>query len=121
MKHGFLFIAYTVTVQVLYWLEIVFVIKAFPAVSHLTGMDAMFIMALALIGWAVPVQGGFGAYHVIVSMALVPIYGIDQSTALVFATISHEAQIVQMILVGFTALALTFFLKRRRQNKTQNI
>lgn len=121
MKHGFLFIAYTVTVQVLYWLEIVFVIKAFPAVSHLTGMDAMFIMALALIGWAVPVQGGFGAYHVIVSMALVPIYGIDQSTALVFATISHEAQIVQMILVGFTALALTFFLKRRRQNQTQNI
>ncbi|MBO7371602.1 MAG: flippase-like domain-containing protein [Bacteroidales bacterium] len=121
MKHGFLFIAYTIIVQVLYWLEIVFVIKAFPAVSHLTGMDAMFIMSLALIGWAVPVQGGFGAYHVIVSMALVPIYGIDQSTALVFATISHEAQIVQMIVVGFAALALALSLKKKRQNKTQTI
>ena len=121
MKHGFLYIAYTVIVQVLYWLEIVFVLRAFPAVSHLTGMDAMFIMALALIGWAVPVQGGFGAYHVIVSMALVPIYGIDQSTALIFATISHEAQIVQMILFGLVAIVMTFFIKRRRQNKTQTI
>lgn len=121
MKHGFLYIAYTVAVQVLYWLEIVFVIRAFPAVSHLTGMDAMFIMALALIGWAVPVQGGFGAYHVIVSMALVPIYGIDQSTALIFATISHEAQIVQMILFGLVAIVMTFFIKKKRQNKTQTI
>ena len=121
MKHGFLFVAYTVIVQVLYWLEIVFVIHAFPAVSHLTGMDALFIMALAPIGWAVPVQGGFGAYHVIVSMALVPIYGIDQSTALIFATISHEAQIVQMILFGLVAIVMTFFIKRRRQNKIQTI
>ena len=121
MKHGFLYVAYTIIVQVLYWLEIVFVIQAFPAVSHLTGMDALFIMSLALIGWAVPVQGGFGAYHVIVSMALVPIYGIDQSTALVFATISHEAQIVQMIVIGLAALVLAFFLKRRRKNKTQTI
>lgn len=121
MKHGFLFVVYTVTIQVLYWLEIVFVIHAFPAVSHLTGMDALFIMALALIGWAVPVQGGFGAYHVIVSMALVPLYGIDQSTALVFATISHEAQIAQMIVVGLAALVVAFFLKKKRNTKTQTI
>ena len=57
----------------------------------------------------------------IVSMALVPIYGIDQSTALIFATISHEAQIVQMILFGLVAIVMTFFIKRRRQNKIQTI
>lgn len=116
MKHGFLFVFYTILVQLLYWLEVVFVIHAFPAVSHLTGMDALFIMMLGLVGWAIPVQGGFGAYHVIVSMALVPIYGIDQQTALVFATISHEAQIVQMILVGLAALAFSVYLRNRRQN-----
>jgi len=116
MKHGLLFIVYTILVQLLYWLEVVFVIHAFPAVSHLTGMDALFIMMLGLVGWAIPVQGGFGAYHVIVSMALVPIYGIDQQTALVFATISHEAQIVQMIVVGLAALAFGVYLRNRRQN-----
>lgn len=116
MKHGFQFVFYTILVQLLYWLEVVFVIHAFPAVSHLTGMDALFIMMLGLVGWAIPVQGGFGAYHVIVSMALVPIYGIDQQTALVFATISHEAQIVQMILVGLAALAFGVYLRNRRQN-----
>jgi hypothetical protein len=119
MKHGFLFIAYTVLVQLLYWLEVVFVIQAFPAVSHLTGMDALFIMMLGLVGWAIPVQGGFGAYHVIVSMALVPIYGIDQQTALVFATISHEAQIVQMIVIGLAALALSVWFRNKRQNKNR--
>ncbi|MBO6067648.1 MAG: flippase-like domain-containing protein [Bacteroidales bacterium] len=117
MKHGFLFIFYTFLVQLLYWLEVVFVIQAFPAVSHLTGMDALFIMMLGLVGWAIPVQGGFGAYHVIVSMALVPIYGIDQQTSLVFATISHEAQIVQMIVFGLAALAFTVYLRNRRQKK----
>jgi hypothetical protein len=117
MKHGLLFVVYTVLVQLLYWLEVVFVIHAFPAVSHLTGMDALFIMMLGLVGWAIPVQGGFGAYHVIVSMALVPIYGIDQQTALVFATISHEAQIVQMIVIGLAALALSVWFRNRRQNK----
>ncbi len=116
MKHGFLFVFYTILVQLLYWLEVVFVIHAFPAVSHLTGMDALFIMMLGLVGWAIPVQGGFGAYHVIVSMALVPIYGIDQQTTLVFATISHEAQIVQMIVVGLAALAFSVYLRNRRQN-----
>ena len=117
MKHGFLFIFYTFLVQLLYWLEVVFVLQAFPAVSHLTGMDALFIMMLGLVGWAIPVQGGFGAYHVIVSMALVPIYGIDQQTSLVFATISHEAQIVQMIVFGLAALAFTVYLRNRRQKK----
>ena len=116
MKHGFLFVFYTVMVQLLYWLEVVFVIQAFPAVSHLTGMDALFIMMLGLVGWAIPVQGGFGAYHVIVSMALVPIYGIDQQTALVFATISHEAQIVQMIVFGLAALVFGVYLRNRRLN-----
>jgi len=121
MKKSWLFILYTILVQLTYWLEVVFVIHAFPAVSHLTGMDALFIMMIGLIGWAVPVQGGFGAYHVIVSMALVPIYGIDQQTALVFATISHEAQIVQMIVAGLAALVLAFFLKRNRQKKLNQI
>lgn len=121
MKKGWLFVTYTVLVQLLYWLEVVFVIHAFPAVSHLNGMDALFIMMLGLIGWAIPVQSGFGAYHVIVSMALVPIYGIEQKTALVFATISHEAQIAQMLLFGLAALAFTFFLKKRRQNKINQI
>ncbi|MBR0533373.1 MAG: flippase-like domain-containing protein [Bacteroidales bacterium] len=119
MKHGFLFVFYTVMVQLLYWLEVVFVIQAFPAVSHLTGMDALFIMMLGLVGWAIPVQGGFGAYHVIVSMALVPIYGIDQQTALVFATISHEAQIVQMIVFGLAALVFGVYLRNRRLNIKQ--
>ena len=49
MKHGFLFVFYTVLVQLLYWLEVVFVIQAFPAVSHLTGLDALFIMMLGLV------------------------------------------------------------------------
>lgn len=119
MKHAALFIVYTVLIQLMYWLEVVCVIQAFPAVSHLTGMDALFIMMLGLVGWAIPVQGGFGAYHVIVSMALVPIYGIDQQSALIFATISHETQIVQMLVVGVIALLLAFLLKRIRNKQNQ--
>lgn len=117
MKHNGRFLIFTIIIQFMYWVQVLCVIKAFPAVSHLDGMDALFIMIVGLLGWIVPVQGGFGAYHVLVTMALVPVCGLDQQTALIFATISHESQVAQMIILGLIALLTVAYLKRKRINK----
>ena len=61
-------------------------------------------MIVGGLGWAVPVQGGLGAYHFIVSLALASVYGIAQTTGVVFATISHEAQALAMIVCGVASL-----------------
>lgn len=120
MDHKFAFFAYTLLIWVGYWLTSLMTIRAFPSADSLTGLDALFLMVVGALGWVVPVQGGFGAYHFIVSMTLVPIYGFEKSTGLIFATLSHESQIVQMLLCGLISLVSWYFYRRKlKQNALQ--
>ena len=49
-----------------------------------------------------------------------PIYGFEKQTGLVFATISHESQIVQMLLCGLIALASWALYRRKIKQSTVN-
>ena len=73
-------------------------------------------MVVGSLGWVVPVQGGFGAYHFIVTMTLMPVYGFDRPTGLLFATLSHESQIVQMLLCGLISLVSWTLYRRKLKN-----
>ena len=120
MDRKWAFFGYTLVIWVGYWLTSLMTIRAFPAADTLDGLDALFLMVVGSLGWVVPVQGGFGAYHFIVSMTLVPIYGFDRSTGLIFATLSHESQIVQMLLCGLLALvSWAFYRKKLKTNSIQ--
>lgn len=119
MDRKWAFFGYTLLIWTGYWLTSLWTIRAFPAADGMTGLDALFLMAVGSLGWVVPVQGGFGAYHFIVSMTLVPIYGFDKSTGLIFATLSHESQIVQMLLCGL--ISLVSWAVYRRKLKTKSI
>lgn len=114
MEHKWLFLLYTLLIWLTYWLTSLTTIYAFPQVGHLNGADALFLMIIGSFGWVVPVQGGLGAYHFIVSLALAKVYGIAQATGVVFATISHEAQALVMILCGVVSL-ISVSLWRKRQ------
>ena len=116
MDRKFAFFAYTLIIWVGYWLTSLMTIRAFPNADSLTGLDALFLMVVGALGWVVPVQGGFGAYHFIVSMTLVPIYGFERSTGLIFATLSHESQIVQMLLCGLISLVSWALYRRKLKN-----
>ena len=116
MKHKWAFFGYSLAIWLGYWMTSYMTLQAFPESSGLSLLDALFLMAVGALGWAVPVQGGFGAYHFIVSMTLVPIYGFEKQTALIYATISHESQIVQMLLCGLIAL-ISWAIYRRTLKK----
>lgn len=113
MEYKWLFIIYTLLIWLTCWLTSYTTIFAFPQVGHLTGVDALFLMIVGGFGWVVPVQGGLGAYHFIVSLALAKVYGIAQATGVVFATISHEAQALAMILCGVVSLISVSLWKRK--------
>jgi hypothetical protein len=104
MKQKWLFIIYTILIWICYWLMSYTTILAFPSVAGLGISDALFLMVIGGFGWAIPVQGGIGAYHFIISLALATIYGIDQTTGVVFATISHGSQALTMIACGTVSL-----------------
>ena len=119
MKNKWGFFAYTLIIWTGYWLCSLWTLRALPAADALNGLDALFLMVVGSLGWVVPVQGGFGAYHFIVSMTLMPVYGFDKPTGMLFASLSHEAQIVQMLLCGLISL-VSWTLYRRKLNKQNN-
>ncbi len=113
LKNKWLFILYTILLWVSFWLTSLTTIYAFPAINGLDGTDALFLMIVGSLGWLVPVQGGLGAYHFIVSLALASLYAIPQSTGVIFATISHESQAIVMIICGLISLISISFSKKK--------
>lgn len=100
MKGWHLFAVDTLVIWVMYWLMIVFVIEAFPAVTGLTPLDALFISMTGSIASFVPVPGGMGAFHYLVALALSVLYGFPWEVGIVFATLAHESQALTMALTG---------------------
>ena len=107
------FFGYTLVLWMLFWATCWCTIRAFPIAAHLNLLDALFLMVVGSFGWVVPVQGGIGAYHFVVSLALASVYGISQTPSLVFATISHESQTVTMVLFGLFSLVRVGMAKKR--------
>ncbi len=105
MPQKWTFIIYTVLLWVCYWLMSYFTILAFDNLNTGLGADdALFLMMVGSFGWVIPVQGGIGAYHLIISLALLSVYGISQTTGVIFATISHGAQTITMLIFGALSL-----------------
>ncbi|MDE6148396.1 MAG: flippase-like domain-containing protein [Bacteroidales bacterium] len=116
MKSKWLFLADTVLIWSMYWLMAAATMWAVPELDGLGMVDALFLSIVGSLGWIVPVPGGFGAFHFVVSMALSAIYGIPFSMGIVFATLSHESQAVTMILFGGGSSLYELF--RRRSSRS---
>ena len=100
MKRKWKFFFYTGVIWLMYWLMSAATMSAMPGLDGLGPVDALFLMLAGSFGWLVPVPGGFGAFHFIVSLALSTIYGIPFETGLIFATLSHESQAITMAVCG---------------------
>ncbi len=104
MKGKWKFLLYTAAIWFIYWLMSYLTMLSLPKLGALNATDAMFLMLVGSIAWAIPVPGGFGSFHILVSLALTSIYGIEYNEGLAFATLSHEAQALTMILCGVISL-----------------
>lgn len=62
-------------------------------------------MSFGALGFVVPVQGGIGAYHFVVTQTLI-VYGLSYEEGLTFATFAHATQTIAVIISG----VLFFFL-----------
>lgn len=100
MKRKWKFFFYTGVIWLMYWLMSAATMSAMPGLDGLGPVDALFLMIAGSFGWLVPVPGGFGAFHFIVSLALSTIYGVPFETGIVFATLSHESQAITMAVCG---------------------
>lgn len=113
MDRKWLFFFYTLLIWGLYWMMGAATMRALPVLDALDMTDALFLMLAGSLGWLVPVPGGFGSFHFIVSLALSVIYGIPMEQGVVFATLSHEAQAITMILCGGCSYVCETFRKKK--------
>lgn len=100
LKEKWWFFFLTILLWTTFWLTSLLTIKAFADLDSFTWADALFLMVVGGLGWAVPVQAGIGAFHYIVSLALMQVYHTSHSQGILFATVSHTSQAVVMILLG---------------------
>lgn len=100
MEDKWKFLLSTALIWSMYWLMAASTMWAIPVLDGLTMVDALFLSLAGSLGWLIPVPGGFGAFHFVVSLALQAIYGIPFETGIIFATLSHESQAITMALFG---------------------
>ena len=113
-KAGFLF--YTLIIWGMYALMIYFPFFALEETSKLNFVDSLTVMSIGSLGIVAPVPGGIGTYHWIVKAILFELYGIGPAIAASFATITHAAQTIMIIVVG----GLSFLMLFLQKNKTEN-
>lgn len=102
----------SVLIWVSYWLMTWALLCSTPITASLTGWDALFIMVIGSYGMTVPVQGGFGAYHIITASAL-GIFGITYENGLIFAIISHESQTILLVIAGIVSMVYLYIKQRK--------
>jgi hypothetical protein len=114
MRSRSAFLFHTVLIWLMYFLMTYVVIFSIPATQGLKPIDGLFLLVIGGLGMAAPVQGGIGAFHWIVTMAL-SLYSIPREEGLVFATIQHESQAVLVIILGIFSILMLFINSRRKR------
>jgi len=115
MRNFGLFIVLNFLIFAMYILQTYVMFFAIESTSSLGLVDALFVLVLTSLAMFVPVQGGIGAYHWIVSMGLT-IFGITREAGMVYATISHSVTSILFILLGAVGLIFVFKPQITRNN-----
>ncbi|NOU17029.1 MAG: flippase-like domain-containing protein [Bacteroidales bacterium] len=113
MKRRGLFIFYSFLIWSLYLLMTWLLVFSTKPTSDLSLVDSLFVMVVGSFGMIVPVQGGFGAFHIITATGL-GLFGISREDGLVFATIAHESQTILLIVLGTISMAILFIKKKTK-------
>jgi len=111
LKRPWLFVFHSILIWLLYFLSVYLCFSALPATRGLGLTAALFLLVAGGLGMSAPVQGGIGAYHLLVSQGLM-LYGLSKQDGLAFATLVHTSQILMIILLGSASLFLLFINRR---------
>lgn len=112
------FLAFTVALWGAYWLMTYLVCLALPATRSLTFSVSLTLLVVGTFGMFVPVQGGIGSFHLIVTLWLMAL-GFSRTEGLAYATLSHGCQTVLLIVVPAALEAYRLIAKLARRGQTK--
>lgn len=112
------FIVSTVVLWVVYYYMSYIIVFSIPETSGLGWMVGVMLLVTSGIALAIPVQGGIGTYHALVSSMFV-LYEVELTTGVFLATLLHTSQVVAMAVFGGLALLISLFIKQRKHEPNQ--
>lgn len=95
-----LYIFHSVFIWTMYYLMLFVVFLAFEETLHIGFADALMIFIIGGIAMAIPIPGGAGAYHKMVSFGLIQLCGVAEGPAIAIVTVFHAVQTVLNIALG---------------------
>jgi uncharacterized protein (TIRG00374 family) len=108
------FIFHTVFIWINYTLMTWVVVFCIDSTSHLTLWDAVFLLVIGGLAMSAPVQSGLGAFHYIISRGLAFVQGVNLEDGLAYAILTHESQLVFVVIVGTISFFIMFGRHIRR-------
>lgn len=115
IQSKWVFWGHTLFIWLMYYLMTYVCFFAIESTQLLSPIDGLFIMVIGGLGMVAPVQGGIGAYHLVVKIGLM-ILGISADAALLFATLVHTCQTLMTLFVGSVSLLMLFLSKRKAKS-----
>lgn len=113
LKNSALFIAYSLGIWLMFYLQCYFNLIAFPPTAHLGWSAAVMVFVFGTIGFVAPSPGGMGTFHGM-AIAGLAVYGINGGDAFSYANIAFFAiQIFYNIVAGLLALILLPIMNRK--------
>jgi uncharacterized protein (TIRG00374 family) len=113
------FISSTLLIWVLYYLNTFSFLMAFTETANLGFAAVMSILVIGTFGFAAPVSGGIGAYHLFVAKGLA-LYGISSVAGGIFGFVSHGMQMIMILVVGSLSLLYTLYLEQKSLKSPQS-
>ncbi|MGR3812402.1 lysylphosphatidylglycerol synthase transmembrane domain-containing protein [Jiulongibacter sp. NS-SX5] len=118
LKNPLAFWAHTLLIWTMYYLMTWFLCFSLPQTAGLGPLAGLTMLVMGTIGMAAPTVGGIGSYHFLVGK-IVGLYGLDPQNGITLATFMHTMQgIIFVVLFGLTALAISFFIRKKDQSSS---
>ncbi len=115
LEHKGLFILYSILIFVCYYFMFYLCFFAFDFTEDLSMLCGLTAFVMGSLGIIAPVQGGLGAWHVLV-IGTLSTYGVYEAQAGSFALMVHGSQTLMLISVGILAMALMFYFNKEKTN-----
>lgn len=106
LRHAGLFLAYSLGIWLMFYLQCVFNLKAFGPTAQLDLGAALMVFVFGTLGFVIPSPGGMGTFHAL-AIAGLALYGVGGGDAFSYANIAFfTVQIFYNIAAGLLALAV---------------
>lgn len=112
------FLISTVVLWVVYYFMSYIIVFSIPETSDLNWMVGVMLLVTSGIALAIPVQGGIGTYHALVSSMFV-LYSVEKTTGVFLATLLHTSQVIAIAIFGGIAVLISLFIKKKTNESDQ--